>query len=340
MHIRKTGAAILSLALFGAATGEAFAENCSDTLTPGITALDVGAYTVLAYVPQSAVGNPAPLVINLHPTGGKGLRTLSASRAVADENGFVMIAPDGVIGPVFSGWTWNVPGVPTFGGDQYPPEGARDDVAFLSSAIDAAVEATCIDTSRIYAMGFSGGGRMASQLACDLSDRIASVVAIGGIRFPRASDADLGLPNAVECVPTRAIPMQAIHGHWDATNPWFDEALGQTPFTDPAKNNDPIVAGAPVQGTSWSYSGEEALARWVDHNGCAPEPAVTELSEGIEQRDYQGCTDDAEVSLVFYDTLGHAVPGHEEPWSPGQANSVIDGYALGWDLLKDDSLPN
>lgn len=342
MSVNMTRAAIIctaSAALFAAAPA-ASAEDCSPDFQPGLIALDVGYSTVLGYVPQSAVGHKVPLVVNLHPSGGTGLRTLNASKDVAQRNGFVMIAPTGSIGPIYAGWTWNLPGVPAFGGDANPSADARDDVAFIASAIDAAQAATCIDPARIYVMGFSGGGRMASQLACDLSDRIASVVPIGGIRFPQASDTELGLPDAVQCSPDRPVPIQAIHGKWDPTNPWFDEALGQTPFTDPGNANAPIMAGAPQPGSSWSYSGAEALRRWVAFNGCDAEPALTELAPGIAQRDYQNCTDGAEVSLIFYDGLGHAVPGHEEPWSPGQADSPFDGFQQAWDLMQDDRLPD
>ncbi len=341
MHIIKTGlrAALLALIATAAAGGAAHAENCSPGMAPGLIALDVDQFTVLGYVPASAVGKASPLVVNLHPTGGKGTYSLNEAKPVADENGFVMIAPEGVIGPVFSGWTWNVPGVPTFGGDQYPAEDARNDVEFITKAIDAAIASTCIDTSRIYVVGWSGGARMASRLACDLSDRIASVVPIGGIRFSKASDTELGLPKAVECAPSRAVPMQTIHGRWDPTNPWFGEALGDTPFKNPYEDNKTIIAEVPKQGSSWSYSGEEALARWVAFNGCDATPVTNALAEGVEQRDYGNCRDDAEVTLVFFENLGHAIPGYEKPWAPGQAESPVNGYALAWDLMKDDSLP-
>ncbi len=338
MPIGKS-AALLGTSFLLVSGGASMADICATPASPGLVALDVGHSTALAYVPDSVAGKPAPVVINLHPTGGKGDRQLKQARKVADENGFVMLVPTGAIGPVFSGWTWNVPGVPTFGGDQYPAEDDRDDVKFISDAIDKLAAEVCIDESRIYAMGFSGGGRMASQLACDLSDRIASVVAIGGIRFPREGDTELGLPQSRECRPSRAVPVQAIHGHWDAVNPWYDEALGETPFKRPGNSDEIIVANAPKQGTSWSYSGEEALERWVSFNGCAQTPKITALADGIEQRDYPGCRDDADVSLVFFKGVGHAVPGHETAWGPGQAESTIDGYQLAWDLLKDDVLP-
>lgn len=340
MSLLKSGISVsfLGFSALLAAGSASLAESCATPGTPGLVALDIGTSMSLAYVPESAAGKKAPVVINLHPTGGKGVRQLMQAKHVADKNGFVMLVPTGAIGPVFSGWTWNVPGVPTFGGDQYPAEDDRDDVQFISDAIDKLAEQVCIDESRIYAMGFSGGGRMASQLACDLSDRIASVVAIGGLRFPMASDAELGLPKAGDCKPARSVPVQAIHGHWDAVNPWYDEALGETPFKRPNKD-EIIVANAPKEGTSWSYSGKAALERWVDHNSCADTPQVKTLADGIEQRDYVDCRDDAEVSLVFFEGVGHAVPGYETAWGPGQADSPIDGYELAWELLKDDALP-
>ena len=66
----------------------------------------------------------------------------------------------------------------------YPPAGTRDDVQFLSHAIDVAGSVVCVDTKRVYATGVSGGGRMASQLACDLPDRIAAIAPISGVRSP------------------------------------------------------------------------------------------------------------------------------------------------------------
>lgn len=331
---------VVSIAITGiiAPAGMAHAQNCSAAMTPGTLAYKVGPYTVLAYVPESALGKPAPLVLNLHPTGGTGIDTLNESKHVADENGFIMVAPTGVIGPIFEGWTWNVPGVPTFGEGTYPSDDARNDVEFLSDVIDGAMEQTCVDSDRIYAMGFSGGARMASQLACDLSDRIASVVAIGGIRFALATDAELGLPNSVECAPSRPVPMQALHGHWDPTNPWYTEALGDTPFVNPFADNATIVNKGPVQGTSWSYSGAEALERWVAHNRCDPEPQVSQISEGIERREYVNCESDAEVSLIFFQNMGHGVPGYNKPWAPKQSDSPIDGYTLSYELMADDDL--
>ena len=114
----------------------------SDT---GLIAFEVDTHTILGFVPESAGNSPVPMVLNLHPTGGSGLRSLNDARPIAEKEGFIMIAPTGAVGPIFSGWTWNVPGVPTFGAGNYPPEDTRDEVAFLEAVIEKAKEVACID---------------------------------------------------------------------------------------------------------------------------------------------------------------------------------------------------
>lgn len=106
---RNVAVSVLGLAL---SSGAVLAQDCPSGLTAGLTAFDVGPYNVLAYVPESAVGKPAPVVVNLHPTGGTGLKSLMQSRKAADENGFVVMAPTGTVGPVFDGWTWKFPASP------------------------------------------------------------------------------------------------------------------------------------------------------------------------------------------------------------------------------------
>lgn len=297
----------------------------------GLIAFEIDRHTVLGYVPEGAADTPMPMVLNLHPSGGTGLRSLNEARPIAEKEGFIMIAPTGAVGPIFSGMTWNVPGVPTFGAGNYPPEDTRDEVAFLDAVIEKAKEVACVDENRIYAMGYSGGARMTSRLACDLGDKLAAVAPIAGIRFSLDSDKEFDLPNAIACTPPRPVPVMALHGYWDPTNPWHDTALGETPF-DKADGSGKVMSPAPKHGTSWAYSGQEALERWVEHNGCDPEPKITDVTEDVERHDYQNC--DGDVSLMFFEEIGHAIPGYDQPWAPGQATSTLNGYQVAWDLMK------
>ena len=49
--------------------------------------------------------------------------------------------------------------------------------------------------------------------------------------------------------------------------------------------------------------------RWVEFNGCAPDPIVEDLGSGVHRKTYQGC----EADILFYDIDGmpHAWPLHE-----------------------------
>lgn len=120
----------------------------------------------------------------------------------ADEHGYAVATLTGAVpfspAPGFSGFTWNIPGVPLVGTEVYPAPDSLDDIGYIDLAIDAISDLICVDDRRVYAGGSSGGGRMASQLACDLSDRIAAIAPVMGVRAPRASDTP-GF--TVECAP-------------------------------------------------------------------------------------------------------------------------------------------
>jgi polyhydroxybutyrate depolymerase len=326
-HYRRFWRLVLAVALLASTVGvlvdvddtaiAAPRGRCDAQIEAGTHVLNVDGYEVLLYVPESAAKKHVPLVVNLHASGGTGAGMLDGfydTRHVADANGFALLAPTGVAAPLFGGWQWNVPGVPLFLG--LPIENDRDDVEFVEHAIDAAGDAMCLDMARVYVTGFSGGARMASQLACDLADRVAAVAPISGVRFPLASDAALGLPDSQDCDPDRNIPILAMHGTNDATNPWD--------------------AGTP--GTAWSYSGEAAIDRWAEFNACQPTPRVTAMTDNIDLVEYRACHANADVKVVMINDGNHTVPSYPVPWEE-LPNDEIDGFEVAWDLLASYRLP-
>jgi polyhydroxybutyrate depolymerase len=71
----------------------------------------------------------------------------------------------------------------------------------------AQVETTaCIDTKRVYAVGFSMGGGMSHYIACHAADVFAAVV-------PQSFD--LLKENESGCTPTRPIPVLSFRGEQD-----------------------------------------------------------------------------------------------------------------------------
>ncbi len=202
-----------------------------------------------------------PLVIGLHPSGGTGATfdLDTGLSAAATAKGFAVIVPDGGVQlPGGDGRYWNIPGVPLVGGGAVPND-ARDDIQFIADAIDHLVKHSCIDARRVYVTGFSGGARMSSMVGCRLADRVAAVAPVAGLRAGRAAGPAYTEPDASDCRPSRALPVLALHGTDDPTNPF---------------------PGG--EGLRWGYSVERAAARWASLDHCGATPA---LEKALSARD-------------------------------------------------------
>jgi len=286
------------------------------------------------YVPAGYSGQQAPLLFLLHGSAQTGEQMLDARdpsgrplfQDDADEHGYAIAAPSGAVpfnpAPGFTGFAWNIPGVPLVGTVFYPPPGTPDDVEYIDLAIDAIAATICVDQRRVYASGASGGGRMVSQLACDLSDRIAAIAPFMGIRAPRETDTP---PFSVECVPTRPVPVVAIHGLLDPINVFADD--------------DPRI----VPGSSWTYGVPEAVERWAILNGCQPDgPKVTSFTVHSELWQYRGCAANGDVWLYAAADGGHTIPGTAviPALVPliGPTNQEIDSPEVIWSFLSQHKL--
>ena len=81
-----------------------------------------------------------------------------------------------------------------------------DDVGFISTLIDSMATQFNIDLDRVYACGFSNGGYMAYELACELSDKIAAFGSVTG---------NFLLNDDQVCDQSRKIPIIDFHGTED-----------------------------------------------------------------------------------------------------------------------------
>src|SRR6185503_180315 len=97
------------------------AVPCRSTATGGDQTVQVDGVSVPLYLPAGYAGERIPLVLDLHGSSSNGLATLAGDgiRAVADANRFAVAAPNGAVpfnpAPGFSGFAWNIPGVPLVG---------------------------------------------------------------------------------------------------------------------------------------------------------------------------------------------------------------------------------
>ena len=96
----------------------------------------------------------------------------------------------------------------------------QNDVSFIDAVIDDVASNFEINLNKVYACGYSNGGYMAYELACELSNKITAFGSVAG-NFMLNSDQ--------ECNNEREIPIIHFHGTNDATvdyyPPSFDQAL-------------------------------------------------------------------------------------------------------------------
>ena len=152
------------------------------------------------------------------------------------------------------------------------PSWPVDDIAFVSDLLNRLENDFCIDTTRIYAVGHSNGGFLASRLACALGDRIAAIVPVAGLSMP-----------AEPC--QGAVAVLTIHGTADDV----------VPFN-----------GGPVR-TVYQYPGvRKLIAAWSALDGCSGAIVSQKVSARAVRETSQGCA--RQLSLIQVKGAGHEWP--------------------------------
>lgn len=199
-----------------------------------------------------------PVVLDLHGSGGtsasqartSGFETLAASER------FIVATLDA------EGGRWNVP----------VQDNRANDVAYVSDVIAHVAARVCADETRVYATGFSGGGRMTSLLACQLGSRLAAIAPVSGLRFPGPCTG-------------RPVPVLTFHGLADLQNPYDGHAAGR--------------------GGEWLESVPDALAGWARLNSCKGDAVLDDPPGPLSTIRYDGCANGTEVRMIRIDGLGH-----------------------------------
>jgi polyhydroxybutyrate depolymerase len=246
---------------------------------------------VALFVPRSYEGGAAvPLVLDLHASSITPEIELAITRLdqAAEDAVFLVALPLAIRPFERGGTTWNLPHDPAW----------PDDVDFVATVIDALETVFCIDPDRIYATGYSGGARLASELACRLPERIAAISAVAGLRGP---DADC--PVAAD-----PVPVLAFHGRADPVNP-YNADLNTSP-------------------DYWTHGIPEAVGRWQRRLGCS-EPVEAAYGAGVARLD-AACGGRAMLRLYTLGAAGHTWPGSPFafPDYTGAPDASLDATAL------------
>ncbi len=240
-----------------------------------------------AYSDESSL----PLVVFLHSWGWDARREMwnTDFNEVAEKYGFVIVYPNATP-------NWNSCDVD----DPVYPTPDTDDVAFIKALITEMHDKYHIDLERVYATGYSNGGKMAYRLACEASDQIAAIASVAG----GMCESDFE-----SCSPSRAISVLEIHGTGD----------NYYPFT----------------GKPGGKSIEESIAFWVSAYGC--ESSNTEAMADIDPEDestiekttHTNCAEGSAVVLMKVENAGHTWPGEDES-TFGRVNMDIDASEEIW----------
>jgi polyhydroxybutyrate depolymerase len=253
----------------------------------------------VGYHPSGSVA----LVLNMHGSGSTAAEqeAFTGMDATADANDFIVAYPQALI-PDRTGFDWNVPGQPLVGGRKVP-KSAPNDVSFLTSLVGMLEQRYCINQQRVYATGFSGGARTASQLACNSSAIFAAVAPVSGLRSPKP------------CPDARPVPIVSFHGLADPVDPYMGHGEAY-----------------------WTYSVPQAAKNWAKSQGCAPKAAPSVPATGVILSTYSGCNQGSRVELYSISGEGHEWPGG--PPLPkaitrtlGPQSNAIDANTVMWDFF-------
>ena len=228
--------------------------------------------TYILHVPTAYKGtSPVPLVVDFHPLGGSGSSEESSPyKGQTDPEGVVTAYPNGLSGP--SGAAWNVG----------PCCVANvDDVAFARALVAQVETKACIDTKRVYAVGFSMGGGMSHYVACHAADLFAAVA---------PASFDLLKENETGCTPPRPIAEISFRSSNDTVVPY-------------AGGLSSLVSGMPVN----FLGAVGTFQKWASINGCTGSPTAAD-SNACQY--YNTCMAGVKVGLCTM-TAGHA-PGKAE----------------------------
>jgi polyhydroxybutyrate depolymerase len=229
---------------------------------------------------------PRPLVVDIHGLAEGAVIHAQTSQfgVLGQKDGFVVVFPNGTGSPV----QWNTS----------TRANPNPDLDFLTAMLNQVEASQCIDTSRVYASGFSDGAFMVSTVACTMSGRFAAIAAVSGLQLQSP------------CHTTRRVPILTFHGTADPILFFnggigigtLNRALGQggsggsstTTTTQPAKLHG---------------SGYPATVRaWAVKDGCSPRSTDTKVASQIILRTYT-CPRGTAVKFFIILGGGHAWPG-------------------------------
>lgn len=230
-----------------------------------------------------------PLVLLFHGDGANGNVIMDESHMndYADSLGFAVVYPNGTGVLRYAFLHWNAATCCSYGVHH-----AVDDVRFADTLVAALVRTLPIDSTRVYAAGFSAGGMLALRLACESARTFNAVVDVAGV-----------MPDTT-CAPARPVSVMFFQGR-------RDNSL-RSEFRTLLRRGRPFATSL-----------EAAMRFWARRDGCS-RLTTHEATAAYELDRAASCPAPLEVWLYTIAGHPHAWPGGERQWffQPAAAQSV------------------
>ncbi len=224
-------------------------------------------YTPKSYNPA----RPMPLVMVFHGDGGSGrsISTVTHFNDLAEQKGFIAVYPDAINNK----WSLSVKSTRKV-----------DDGLFIASLIEHIQQTKNIDSTRIYATGFSKGAILAQALACQMPNKIAAFASVAGSLPVRLKPSCLSHP----------VSMMMINGTKDQSVNYEGDTTSQ---------HLPLI------------SIPETVNFWRTQDQCSSPAQNKQLSKPnpshllVKTSRYANCRSGSEVMLASVVNGGHFWPG-------------------------------
>ncbi|MEY4579811.1 MAG: hypothetical protein RL701_4514 [Pseudomonadota bacterium] len=268
-----------------------------------LTSANGTTYSYVLVVPAGLdLTKKAPLVVVWHAL----LSSPDETRAVTDVDAQAEANGTLTVHPISPDKAWNAGSCCT----AFAAGSQRDETVFARELVADVKTKVCVDNKRVVTTGFSNGGMLSQQLACQAADLFSAAAPMGStMTMANASSA---------CLPAKPIPIFMING-----------------------TADPLVGYNQVS-LAGGMTVPASFALWADRNGCTGEPTVTLQQGAATCRTYAACRDGVEVTLCSVEGMGHCIPGMKKESETncitkvlplGKPNDDIDGIKLSTEWL-------
>lgn len=233
-----------------------------------------------------------PVVFLFHGLGGDPQAVVNTTSMddLADDGDTILVAPLGR-GRV-PGWDYRT-----------PISDPTSDLAFVRDLVLEVKKEACVDSSRVYAAGFSNGSVLALALACDGTTEFTAYGAVSGPYWDSS------------CKKAPAASLIYFHGLKDTVVDYdgANTVIGRLP---------------PVN---------DVMADWAAHDRCPPASATTTVSDHVRHFAWTACKEGSAVDVYVVDNGGHRWPGGK-PYPSGRVSGLmtqeIDASRLIWKFFE------